>query len=219
MTVKFLRTAALTISFCVGLTAHTAASAAQTLVLVRHGEKPADVDDGQLTCQGQNRAMALPNVLIPKYGTPAYVFAVEPKQKQDDSGTDYWYLRALATIEPTAVAAGVTVNLKFGKSDIDELEAELAKAKYQDAVVFLAWEHNELVKLAANIVKHNGGNPDVVPDWSSDDYDGIYVLTLTHSGGPASVTFARDDEGLGRYLSASCSPPSRDVQLRTPVGR
>ena len=147
------------------------------------------------------------------------MFAVEPKQKQDDNGTDYWYLRALATIEPTAVTAGVTVNLKFGKSDIDELEAELAKAKYQDAVVFLAWEHNELVKLAANIVKHNGGNPDIVPDWSGDDYDGIYVLTLTHGGGQATVTFTRDDEGLGRYLSASCSPPSREAQLRPPVGR
>lgn len=31
----------------------------ETLVFVRHGEKPADVDNGQITCQGFNRYIAL----------------------------------------------------------------------------------------------------------------------------------------------------------------
>lgn len=35
----------------------------QTLVFIRHGEKPNN-DSGQLSCQGLNRALALPNNLI-----------------------------------------------------------------------------------------------------------------------------------------------------------
>ena len=103
------------------------ASTVETLVFVRHGEKPDDVDNGQLTCQGQNRALGLPGVLIGKYGQPNYVFAAEPVENQDSAGVNYWYMRALATIEPTAVAAGVTVNVKYDKSDISDVESELAK--------------------------------------------------------------------------------------------
>jgi len=43
------------------------AVAVETIVFVRHGEKPAN-DLGQLTFQGLNRALALPDVLIKKYG-------------------------------------------------------------------------------------------------------------------------------------------------------
>ncbi|MBN8888070.1 MAG: histidine phosphatase family protein [Rudaea sp.] len=208
--------AALVLSFAAAA-ASAATPTVETLVFVRHGEKPADVDNGQLTCQGQNRAVALPNILLAKYGTPAYVFAVEPKQKQDDNGVDYWYLRALATIEPTAVAAGVTVNLKYGKSDIDDVESELAKSKYQSSTVFLAWEHKELVKLVANIVKHNGGDPGIVPAWPSDDYDSIYVVSVSRNGSQTSVTFAHDSEGLG-YLSSACSPAPRMALPRPSAG-
>ena len=44
----------------------------ETLVFVRHGEKPDD-DEGQLTVQGFNRALALPDVLIGKFGTASDV--------------------------------------------------------------------------------------------------------------------------------------------------
>lgn len=209
--------AVLLFSSAIGLTS-AAAPTVETLVFIRHGEKPANIDNDQLTCQGQNRAVALPNILISKYGTPGYVFAVAPKEKQDDNGIDYWYLRALATIEPTAVAAGVTVDLKFGKSDIDDVESELAKSKYQNATVFLAWEHNELVTLASNIVKDNGGASGIVPAWPSEDYDSIYVVVVTRNGGQTSATFVYDNEGLGDNLPTTCSPGQRTILPRPPVG-
>ena len=43
-------------------------------MFIRHGEKPAN-DDGQLTCQGLNRALALPAVLTAKFGKPDFIFA------------------------------------------------------------------------------------------------------------------------------------------------
>ncbi|STQ42518.1 Uncharacterised protein [Ewingella americana] len=50
------------------------ASAQETLIFVRHGEKPTS-SSGQLTCKGLNRALALPGVLLPRYGNPDHIFA------------------------------------------------------------------------------------------------------------------------------------------------
>ena len=191
-----LSAAACLAQFSCDASAQTPAGSTETLIFVRHGEKPADVDNGQLTCQGQNRALALPRVLLPRYGTPDYVFAAEPKQEQDDNGVNYYYLRALATIEPTAVAAGVTIDLEYDKSDIDDLESELMKSQYATSTVFIAWEHDEMDELVVNIVHDNGGDSSVVPAWPDDDYDSIFVVVLDHSGAQPSVTFTHDSEGL-----------------------
>lgn len=64
----------------------------ETIVLIRHGEKPAD-GLGQLSCQGLNRSLALPRVLISKFGKPAFIFAPNPKQQVKDQGCLYDYIR------------------------------------------------------------------------------------------------------------------------------
>src|ERR1700730_4025255 len=51
--------------------------AVETIVLVRHGEKP-DKGLGQLDCQGLNRALALPPVIAKTFGRPSAVFAPDP---------------------------------------------------------------------------------------------------------------------------------------------
>ncbi|TLY53128.1 MAG: histidine phosphatase family protein [Gammaproteobacteria bacterium] len=192
-------------SGCTAQSAHAATSGAtmETIVFVRHGEKPVGVSNGQLTCQGQNRALALPSVLLGKYGTPQYIFAAATVSNEDDQGNTYYYLRALATIEPTAVAAGLTVNLKYAKGDTSDLQSELAKSKYQNALIFIAMEHNDLDKLAAAIVKKYGGDAGAVSLWDDSDYDSIFVVTIGQAGPNVSVTFAHDYEGLDNE-STSC---------------
>ena len=96
----------------------------ETIIAIRHGEKPPG-GLGQLTCQGLNRALALPKVLLGKYGTPQFIFAPNPTQKVD--GDKYFYVRPLTTIEPTAIRCGLPVNTQFGFREIKELETELAK--------------------------------------------------------------------------------------------
>jgi hypothetical protein len=82
----------------------------ETIVSIRHGEKPPG-GLGQLTCRGLNRALALPTVLLAKYGSPQFVFAPNPTQKVDGKGhNEYFYVRPLATIEPTAIRCGLPVN-------------------------------------------------------------------------------------------------------------
>lgn len=92
--------------------------------MVRHGEKPAN-GLGQLTCEGLNRALALPRVIEAKYGRPDVIFAPDPAHQKDDRGTKYDYVRPLATIEPTAIYFGLPVNTSIGFADIDGLHAAL----------------------------------------------------------------------------------------------
>jgi hypothetical protein len=188
----------------------------ETIVFVRHGEKPAVGENGQLTCQGQNRAIALPLVLIPRYGNPDYVFAAEPVENQDDNGVNYWYLRAMATIEPTATAAGVTIDLDYDKDEIDDLETELDKSSYANSLVFVAWEHNELDQLVINLIHDNGGDSSVVPAWNDDDYDSVFVVTMTRGSGQTTAVFAHDQEGLDNQ-STDCSP-ARSTRFLPPAG-
>jgi hypothetical protein len=79
--------------------------AVETIVLVRHGEKP-DKGLGQLDCHGLNRALALPPVIAKTFGRPSAVFAPDPSQQREDYGVSYDYVRPLATIEPTAIFSG-----------------------------------------------------------------------------------------------------------------
>src|SRR5580700_883634 len=61
----------------------------ETIVCIRHGEKPKG-GLGQLTCRGLNRALALPKVLLGKFGKPQFIFAPDPKQRVDGNpGYDY----------------------------------------------------------------------------------------------------------------------------------
>jgi hypothetical protein len=172
----------------------------ETIVCIRHGEKPPG-GLGQLTCRGLNRALALPKVLLKKYGRPQFVFAPNPTEKVDPG--HYYYVRPLTTIEPTAIRCGLPVNTEFGYTEIKALEQELQKPEYQSAVIFVAWEHGLLDKFVKNLVEDNGGNPAQVPDWPGKDYDTIFLVKITHAKSGESVAFTIDHEGLNN-LSDNC---------------
>ena len=121
-----------------------------------------------MTCQGLNRALALPKVLLGKYGTPQFIFAPNPTEKVDH-GKKYHYVRPLATIEPTAIRCGLPVNTQFGFSEIKGLEQELDKAAYTNATIFVAWEHGLLDSFAKEMVQLHGGDSNQVPIWQGKD--------------------------------------------------
>ncbi len=182
----------------------TAQTTTETLVIIRHGEKPSG-GLGQLSCRGLNRAMALPDVLIAKFGKPEYIFAPDPAQKVDDYTLGgYSYVRPLATIEPTAIRLVMPVNTQIGYKQIDKLQKELLDSKYASSKVFIAWEHYYEEKFAKELVKKFGGNPDQVPTWDNSEYDMIYVIRLTRTGGKTEVSFSADHEGLNEKLSNEC---------------
>jgi hypothetical protein len=170
------------------------AQAAQTIVFLRHGEKPS-AGLGQLTCQGLNRSLALPNVLLAKYGRPDYLYAPNPAVKISDPGGSFFYVRPLATIEPTAVRTGVSINTGYGYTDIASLQSLLIKSSKADTTIFVAWEHAYLVKIVQNIMNQYGGGV-TVPAWTTGDYDSLYVVTVNYTINGITAQFHRDVEGL-----------------------
>ncbi|ANS40599.1 histidine phosphatase family protein [Serratia inhibens] len=171
--------------------------AQETLIFVRHGEKPAN-NSGQLTCKGLNRALALPQVLLGRYGKPDFIFAAGPKENKSGSS-----LRALSTIMPTAVQVELPINIQFHADDIAGLEQALLSDKYRSSRVFIAWEHKNLDKVVKNIVAARGGDANQVPKWPGSDFDSIFVVTLDNSGGVNTVSFKQESEGLTQ-LAETC---------------
>ncbi len=181
----------------------TAASASgnsvETIVFIRHGEKPA-AGLGQLDCQGLNRALALPAVIIKDFGRPDALFAPNPSDEIDDGGTSYDYVRPLATIEPTAVSLGLPVNTNFGYSDDAGLEGAVIQPAYRNAVIFVTWEHKQIERMVTDLLNSYGGDSSVVPKWHGNDFDSAYVVKIAWAAGTGRATFELGAEGLNGQL-------------------
>jgi hypothetical protein len=181
-------------------------TALETIVLIRHGEKPA-TDLGQLKCQGLNRALALPGVLVSKYGKADFIFAPGTHKKITKNGVQYSYVRPLMTIEPTAIRLGLPIETRFGFNQIKGLQSELTKPAYQRSLVFVAWEHHELEALVKNMLKKFQADPNLVPEWPKDDFDSIYLIKIQTQNGRRAISFRHDHEGLNG-LSSRCPGPA-----------
>jgi hypothetical protein len=194
--------------FCIQTTAVRADDAAvERIVCIRHGEKPAK-DLGQLDCQGLNRALALPDVLISHYGKADFIFAPLTAPRKKKNAPSYSYIRPLMTIEPTAIRLGLPVDARFAFDDVDGLTGELAAPAYKQALVFVAWEHTELVEILKKLLTSLGGDPAAIPQWDRDDFDSIYLITIRTENGKRTVTFQHDHEGLNG-MKTGCEPAAK----------
>lgn len=177
----------------------------ETLVFVRHGEKPPE-GLGQLNCKGLNRALALPAVIAAKYGKPAAIYAPDPDEQKKDNGHSYYYVRPLATVEPTAIQFGLPIETPYGHSRIDSLESTLVDKKWRGRTVLVAWEHREIQDFVRRLVAAHGGSASDVPRWESADFDSVYVLRVDWSGSAPVMRFAHEHEGLdGRADDCPCA--------------
>ncbi|KYC23746.1 hypothetical protein [Pseudomonas sp. ABFPK] len=170
----------------------------QTLVFLRHAEKPGE-GLGQLNCQGLNRALDLATVLPERFGKADYVFAANPSRHVEEGSKDqsYSYIRPLMTITPSAIRLGLPVNIDYGANDTDALAEELLRDKYRNATLYTAWSHGYLPDLINAVAgKALGEERVITEDWSGDDFDTLYVLTLTWHDGKASLLSRNVRQGL-----------------------
>ncbi|EJM68641.1 hypothetical protein [Pseudomonas sp. GM55] len=170
----------------------------QTLVFLRHGEKPAG-GLGQLNCQGLNRAIDLATLLPEKFGKANYVFAANPTRNVEEGEFDnsYSYIRPLMTISPSAIKLGLPVNINFSANDTSDLAEELLHDKYHNSVIYTAWSHGYLPELINTVAgEATGKKMTLMQDWESSDYDSLYVLTLTWHNGKASLQSNVYKQGL-----------------------
>lgn len=187
--------------------AASSAKGTETIVVLRHGEKPAG-GLGQLSCMGLNRALALPKVLIGRFGRAGAIFAPDPAEQVGESSfprKQYSYVRPLATIEPTAIQLGLPVNAQLGFRDIAGLQSAVTAPAYANSTIFIAWEHKYAYDFARQMLRSYGLDPSQVPGWPSDDFETMYVFHITRTAGSApAMTFAVQKEGLQGTLSAAC---------------
>ncbi|MFL8990283.1 histidine phosphatase family protein [Pseudomonas sp. QLc11A] len=170
----------------------------QTLVFLRHGEKP-DGGLGQLNCQGLNRAIDLSTLLPEKFGKADYVFAANPTRNVEEGEFDnsYSYIRPLMTISPSAIKLGLPVNINFSANDTSDLANELLHDKYHNSVIYTAWSHGYLPELINKVAGDaTGKKTTITDDWESSDYDSLYVLTLTWHNGKAKLQSHVYKQGL-----------------------
>ena len=172
------------------------ASSSETVLLFRHGEKP-EAGLGQLTCQGLQRALALPSVLIPRYGRPRELLAPNPAELKPDRGGFFAYIRPLATLEPTAIRLEMPVNLGYKLSDYGALANYLLAPGSEDSTFFIAWEHHQIDSIAKLLIApFDSALAQTVPHWGDKDFDSIYKNSLEGQGTTRTVKFSIDKEGL-----------------------
>ncbi len=181
-------------------------------MLIRHGEKPL-FGYGQLTCKGLNRSLALPNLLIDRFGRPAAIFAPQPSELEHDNHAGaaqsplYAYVRAFTTIEPTAIQLGMPVQVQLRRENLKGLQQAVTAPRFARSTVFIAWEHGLAEDFARQMLSSYGGDPSAVPDWPDSDYETMYVFRITpKTGGEdhGKLTFSVEKEGLTASLSATC---------------
>ena len=174
------------------------ADGTQTLVFLRHAEKP-EGGLGQLNCQGLNRAIDLSTLLPEKFGKADYVFAANPTRNVEEGELDnsYSYIRPLMTISPAAIKLGLPVNIEFSANDTSDLARELLADKYHNSTIYTAWSHGYLPELINKVAgKAVGERQEITDDWAGDDFDSLYVLTLTWHNGKASLQSHSYKQGL-----------------------
>src|SRR5262245_16200988 len=119
--------------------ADEAKNAPACVLLIRHGEKPADGEP--LSAEGKRRGAALPKLFgaLPK---PDFVFAAKDSKKSH---------RCTETVAPLAKKLELKVDDRFANEDYAKLATELRERKYAGKTVLVCWHHGNLPELAGKL--------------------------------------------------------------------
>jgi hypothetical protein len=155
---------------------HDGVSSQLKVVIIRHAEKPDSGDN--LSCQGQNRALQLPNVLMQKFKKIKQIYV--PALNLGKATT---HVRMLQTATPLAIKYNLAINSQYGADDYDKVTSEILKKK---GTILMVWEHSAIHSLVKAFgVKHP-------PEWQDDDFDSIWEITFSE----ASVSLTIEHEQL-----------------------
>ncbi len=131
-----------------------------------------------LSCQGFNRALTLPEILYSKFKLPDFIFVPAFK-----SGEETKQARMYQTITPFTVKYNLNIDTRFNVKDGVAMANAVLKKR---GTVLIVWEHGEI----PSIVQTLGIKEQV--KWKSDDYDSIWIITF-QNGKPV---LSRDKENI-----------------------
>jgi hypothetical protein len=151
-------------------------SSLKRVIIIRHGEKPDNGDN--LSCQGLNRSLQLPEVLHQKFGMPDFIFV-----PSINTGKKTSTARMYQTVVPFAVKYNMTINTKY---DVDDTKGLAKDVLGRSGTVLLVWEHDHIDNIAKELGVQN------VSKWPGSDFDSIWIIDF-QNGKPVLAT---DKEGL-----------------------
>jgi hypothetical protein len=149
--------------------------ARQTILIMRHADKPEPAGDGgvdsvgmpdknSLTPRGWQRAGIWAELFVPSLGQqrvlprPTAIFASAPASKAEilagHGGSKS--RRPLETISPLAAKLGVDVDLRFAKGQEADLAATIS---LMDGVGLICWQHEDIVAIANALTPQPQGIP------------------------------------------------------------
>jgi hypothetical protein len=136
------------------------------IVIIRHGEKPKNGDN--LNCQGLNRSLLIPQMIVSKFGVPAFSYV---PSIGTDSATKH--ARMFQTITPLAVKYNLAVNSKYNGKDSSALVNDILKRR---GLVLVVWDHKSIVPII-----HALGINETQLKWNDDDFDSIWIITFVNN--------------------------------------
>ena len=154
------------------------------VVIIRHAEKPTSGGDN-LSCQGQNRATRLPEIITKKFGKPDYIYVPALKSAKSTA-----HSRMFQTATPLAIKYDIAINSKYSETDYADIANSVFK---KTGTVLIVWSHSEIPALAEAL-----GLSDA-PDWQKQDFDGVWVLTYADK----KPQLTQDVEGLNPSLDCN----------------
>jgi hypothetical protein len=169
----------------------------QTILIIRHADKPADVgpagvdaeganDDKSLTPFGWERAGVWAELFSPSLGgrspigQPTAVFASAPATEHERAtgGGGSKSRRPVETVTATAGKLGLNLNLQFSKGDETALAAQLTKTP---GLTLVCWQHEDIVAIVQAIAPKTAGIPAA---WPGDRFNVVFRLQRDDEGAP-----------------------------------
>ncbi|CBS91075.1 hypothetical protein [Azospirillum lipoferum] len=156
--------------------------APNTVLLIRHGEKPDDDTDPNLSAKGWQRACSITKTLpdLVPTGVPAIsaVVATAPSPHS---------VRPIETVTPISLIRALPLAHTIADDDVAQVPALLSGAPYTGATVLICWHHGKLPELALAL----GAPADQVPKkWEGDDFHTVWILRY-EADGSVSFTITR----------------------------
>lgn len=147
----------------------------QSILVIRHAEKPTDATDIHLNPEGQKRAEAIPQLFEKTatrpdpFPTPDFIFATKASKHSN---------RPVETVTPLAKALKLKVNAEYANDDCPKLAEEIyTNPKYEGKTVLICWHHGNIPELALTLSATN------VPDkWKDAVFDRVWVVTFDEKG-------------------------------------
>jgi phosphohistidine phosphatase SixA len=135
------------------------------ILLIRHGEKPADNTDPHLSDQGRARAAMLAAQLPALYPAIAKLYATAPSRASN---------RPFETIAPLATALGLSIHNGFADKEYAALAAQVLQGldKLAGKTVVICWHHEKIPALA----RDGFGQTAAPATWDDSVYDQIWQI-------------------------------------------